>query len=199
MGGERGTNLLDGGAPFYNIYKCKDGGYMSVGCLEPQFFKVFLELFVKNVPAGFSVDGGWVPTLKTQTNRAEWPKFERYLEQGFLTGTRDFWTKVYHGPSYLSTTFLWDLIRSFLATEACTVPVLTPQEAAKASKAVLPEAHPKIISHGSPQPSRKPTLPSLLQPGQHTDEILEELGFEKAERDRLRQQGVFGNATKAKL
>lgn len=43
-GKEQGSNLLDGGAPYYSIYKSKDKKYFAVGCLEPQFFKNFIEV-----------------------------------------------------------------------------------------------------------------------------------------------------------
>ena len=72
---------------------------MSVGCLEPQFFKAFLELFLKSLPKDFLTQRGWKPTLSSQGNRDDWPKFFEFLEQGFLTNTRDYWTKVYHGAS----------------------------------------------------------------------------------------------------
>jgi alpha-methylacyl-CoA racemase len=97
MGGPRGSNLLDGGSPFYNIYTCKDGGWMSVGCLEPQFFKVFIELFTKTVPQDFDPACGWKPDASTQFQRDEWPKLAKYLTKGFLTHSRDFWADVYHG------------------------------------------------------------------------------------------------------
>lgn len=100
LGGQRGTNPLDGGAPFYNIYSCKGGGWVSVGCLEPQFFRAFLELFLDSLPPGFSPFGDqWKPNFQSQINRSEWPKFYEYLEQGFLTNTREYWTNVFHGMS----------------------------------------------------------------------------------------------------
>lgn len=94
--GTRGSRLLDGGAPFYNIYTCKDGQWMSVGCLEPAFFKTFLDLFVKAVPSGFSLDG-WTPTIDVQFDRDQWPKLKEYLARGFATRERDYWADVFHG------------------------------------------------------------------------------------------------------
>lgn len=69
---------------------------MSVGCLEPAFFKAFLEGFVKAVAPGFSLNG-WIPTLDVQFNREEWPKLKEYLTRGFATRGRDYWAKVFHG------------------------------------------------------------------------------------------------------
>jgi alpha-methylacyl-CoA racemase len=92
----RGSGLLDGGAPFYDIYTCQDGRWMSVGCLEPAFFKAFLEGFIKAVPPGFTLDG-WTPTLEVQFDREEWPKLKQYLTKGFATNGRDYWASVFHG------------------------------------------------------------------------------------------------------
>jgi len=97
LGGPRGTNLLDGGSPFYDIYTCKDGGWMSVGCLEPQFFKVFIDRFTETVPKDFDPFNGWKPDSLTQGQREEWTKLAEYLRLGFLTRPRDDWAKVFHG------------------------------------------------------------------------------------------------------
>ncbi|KAF6757252.1 alpha-methylacyl-CoA racemase [Ephemerocybe angulata] len=184
-GGPRGTNPLDGGAPFYNLYACKDGGWMSVGCLEPQFFKAFLELFLKSIPQDLIGPGCWKPTLATQGNRAEWSKLADFLEKGFLTNTREYWTNVYH------------------ETEACTVPVLTPAEAGKASKSLIPEAHPLVRSQipGGPHQTPLPTMrPGILLPGQDTDNILREYGLGEDERRSLSETAALGKpSTKAKL
>lgn len=70
---------------------------MSVGCLEPQFFKVFIELFVKAVPNDFDPFNGWHPDPSTQSQRDEWHKLAQYLTKGFLTRPRDFWAGIYQG------------------------------------------------------------------------------------------------------
>lgn len=96
----RGTNLLDGGAPFYNIYTCKDGGWMSVGCLEPQFFKAFIERFLEALPHPYALSDGWKPTIESQFIQEEWPKLKEFLETGFMTNTRDYWAGVFHSQFY---------------------------------------------------------------------------------------------------
>ncbi|KAG7451105.1 CoA-transferase family III [Guyanagaster necrorhizus] len=157
FGGPRGTNILDGGAPFYGVYACKDGGWMSVGCLEPQFFQTFLEIFMKSLPKSFYVQlDGWVPTTEIQHNREEWPKLKHFLEQGFLSETRQYWTARFHG------------------TDACTVPVLTLYEAGKldASGSLIPQPHPRVASL-----EQKPSLNGdILTPGKHSSDILREMG-----------------------
>jgi len=74
---------------------------MSVGCLEPQFFKVFIEKFVDVLPETFLRSEGWTPTAQIQNERERWPRLEEFLSRGFKTATRDFWTKTFHGkPSF---------------------------------------------------------------------------------------------------
>ena len=125
MGGtNRGSNLLDGGAPFYNLYTCKGGGWMSVGCLEPQFFKAFLELFSKSIPADLSVDG-WKPTLSSQLNRDDWPRFFEFLQKGFMTNTRDYWTKIFHGTADTFFFYVTVCLRSHRNRGVCGARALT--------------------------------------------------------------------------
>lgn len=175
LGGQRGTNPLDGGAPFYNIYSCEGGGWMSVGCIEPQFFKSFLELFLDSLPLGLSPFGDqWKPNVQSQDNRSEWPKFYEYLEKGFLTNTREYWTNVFHG------------------TDACVAPVLSPVEADRLD-ADAPAVHPRVSTLPKSRES-KPALKYIgtLKPGLHTEEILRELGLDDIERARLAADGALG-------
>lgn len=97
MSGDREQHRLGGGFPFYDIYCCQGGGWMSVGCLEPQFFREFLEIFRKSLPQGFSVDDGWTPIPETQDKPNEYSKLREYMAQGFMTNTRDYWAKAFHG------------------------------------------------------------------------------------------------------
>ena len=94
----RGTKLLDGGAPFYDVYTCKDGRWMSLGCLEPQFYKIFIERFVGALPKAFlEKQGDWRPTMEMRTNEKDWPRFRDFLEQGFKEKNRDEWEEVFYG------------------------------------------------------------------------------------------------------
>ncbi|KAJ7127061.1 CoA-transferase family III [Mycena epipterygia] len=172
FGGTRGSRLLDGGAPFYDIYTCQDGRWMSVGCLEPAFFKTFLERFVKAVPPGF---GGWTPTLDVQFDREEWPKLKDYLTKGFATQGRDYWASVFHG------------------SDACAIPVLTPEEAAALdpSSSAFPVPHPRIVT---PRPEMRKEVGSeslALRPGQHTREILAELGLDDVQLEEMVREGAI--------
>lgn len=97
---KRGSNLLDGGTPFYRCYETSDGKYMAVGCIEPQFFALMLSLL--------EIDAN---EFGFQMNPQEWPKQHQTLEQTFAQKTRDEWAKIFDG------------------TDACVTPVLTYQEA----------------------------------------------------------------------
>ncbi|KAG6918631.1 hypothetical protein DXG01_012750 [Tephrocybe rancida] len=174
FGNERGKNILDGGAPFYDVYVCKDGRYMSVGCLEPQFFKAFVNGFLQALPKGFNLNG-WRPDPQTQGNRDDWNKLRDFMARGFQTNTRDYWAAAFH------------------ETDACALPVLTPEEA-RASSSTGPEqsfplAHPRIV--GS-QPSKPPPHDHHLNPGQHTRQVLHELALSEAEIRKLSLDGALG-------
>jgi alpha-methylacyl-CoA racemase len=79
---QRGVNLLDGGAPFYDVYACADGGFLSVAPLEPQFYAVLLEkLGLEGHPRG----------------REDWPRLREAIAARIATRTRDEWQAVFEG------------------------------------------------------------------------------------------------------
>lgn len=80
------TNLLDGGAPFYRTYQCKDGGFMAIGALEPQFYAELRQL------AGLEEE-----CYDAQMNSSEWPKVQEKMAALFRTRTRDEWAKILEG------------------------------------------------------------------------------------------------------
>ena len=99
--GERGTNLLDGGAPFYDVYPCADGRHVAVGALEPQFYAALLD------GLGLADDD-----LPGQLDRAGWPRLREAFAAAFASRTRDEWAAALDG------------------TDACVTPVLEPGEVA---------------------------------------------------------------------
>ncbi|KAF7978801.1 hypothetical protein HWV62_44565 [Athelia sp. TMB] len=178
-----GLKILAGGAPFYGVYACNDGRFMSVGCLEPQFFKVFIETFVREV-SGDSNGLDWSP-LNIQASPGEWPKLRQYMKEGFLTRSRDDWANVFYG------------------TDACVVPVLTPEEAASLdeSGSPLPRPHPHLSRTPSAKPGPHVHIAQALQmvPGQHNEEVLRELGTSAEEWKRLVDEGAMTRESKVKL
>ena len=97
----RGANMLDTGAPFYEVYETSDGKWMAVGGIEAQFYAALLE------GLGLADDA----SLPGQQSRDEWPAMKERFAAIFKTKTRDEWTAVFDG------------------TDACVVPVLSPWEA----------------------------------------------------------------------
>jgi len=80
----RGSNLLDGGAPFYDTYACAEGGYVAVGALEPQFWAEVVAVLA-------------LPDAPGQWDVAQWPALRDLLAATFLTKTRDEWATVFEG------------------------------------------------------------------------------------------------------
>lgn len=98
--GPRGTNVLDGGCPYYDTYETSDGQYMAVGALEPQFFAVLL----KGLEIEESAIGG------NRLEKETWPKQRELYTAKFKSKTRAEWEGVFDG------------------TDACCTPVLTQSE-----------------------------------------------------------------------
>jgi alpha-methylacyl-CoA racemase len=92
---ERGTNMLDGGAPYYDTYECADGRYVSVGAIESQFYAAMLD--------GLGLDPADLPA---QNDRSRWPELRARFTEVFAGKDRDHWAKV------------------FADSDACVTPVL---------------------------------------------------------------------------
>ena len=84
--GERGANLLDGGAPWYDSYATADGQYVAIGAIESKFYAVLLERL-----------GLDAATLPAQHDRTRWPELRQHLAQAFRSRTRDDWCRVFDG------------------------------------------------------------------------------------------------------
>lgn len=96
---ERGTNITDSGAPFYEVYACSDGQYVSLGAVEAKFYAEALKVL------------GLEDLLPQQWQRASWPESRRRLAERFATRTRAQWCEAFAG------------------TESCFAPVLSLDEA----------------------------------------------------------------------
>jgi alpha-methylacyl-CoA racemase len=93
---ERGTNMVDTGAPYYDTYTCSDGRYIAVGAIEPQFYALLLQGLGLN-PAD----------LPDQNDTSRWPQLHGVFAEVFAGQDRDHWAKVFDG------------------TDACVTPVLS--------------------------------------------------------------------------
>jgi alpha-methylacyl-CoA racemase len=81
---ERGTNLLDSGAPYYDIYETSDGRWMSVGALEPRFYEVLVSVLgLQDAP--------------DRNDLAQWPQLRKVLAETFATRTQAEWTALFDG------------------------------------------------------------------------------------------------------
>ncbi|MGW0434526.1 CaiB/BaiF CoA transferase family protein [Micromonospora sp. NPDC003197] len=151
---ERGRNLLDGGAPFYDVYATADGGHMAVGALEPQFYAELLRLL-----------GLADADLPAQHDVAGWPVLRARFAEVFAGRTRDEWTKVFEG------------------TDACVAPVLSLAEAQRhphlVARATFEEhfgvRQPAVAPRLSQTPGAIGGGPPL--PGADTETVLTEWGL----------------------
>jgi alpha-methylacyl-CoA racemase len=164
---ERGTNRLDGGAHYYDVYECSDGEYVSFGSIEPQFYAELRRL------AG--LDG---PEWDAQGNRALWPDLKERLAEVVRTKTRDEWCEIMD------------------ATDVCFAPVLTIPEAYEHPHNQHRNAFVEVagIRQPAPAPRFDRTVPEIAgppaHPGQHTDDVLAGFGFDGEEIAKLRATGA---------
>jgi alpha-methylacyl-CoA racemase len=164
---ERGANLLDSGAPCYDVYETSDGKYVSVGSLEPQFYALLVE---KLGLAG--------EDLPAQLDQKTWPAMKERFAAVFRTRTRDEWCRIMEG------------------TDICFAPVLSIAEAPAHAHAKARAAYVDVegVTQPAPAPrfSRTPPSPPSATPkrGTHTDQVLGEHGFAASEIAALRAAGV---------
>jgi alpha-methylacyl-CoA racemase len=164
----RGANLLDGGAPFYDVYQTSDGGYVAVGALEPGFYRELLERL------GLAD----ADDLPAQGDRDRWPELRERFAAVIRTRTREEWCRLAEDG------------------DACLTPVLSPAEApehphnrhqgtfADTPEGPRPAPAPRFSRTPCGPPGPTPT------PGQHTGEALTDWGFSPGEIAGLRQAGA---------
>jgi alpha-methylacyl-CoA racemase len=164
---ERGTNLLDTGAHFYDTYECSDGRFISLGAIEPQFYSELLKLL--------GLDGDDLPH---QMDRERWPETRERFAEVILTKSRAEWEEILGG------------------SDACFAPVLSMDEAVDHPHNRERQAFVEVAGQFQPAPaprfSRTPGAVSRppAHAGQHTGEVLGEwLGLNESEVDALRSGG----------
>ncbi|HBM86979.1 MAG: CaiB/BaiF CoA-transferase family protein [Parvibaculaceae bacterium] len=165
---EKGTNMLDGGAHFYDTYETSDGKYISIGSIEPQFYALLRE------KAGLTED-----LWDAQMDRAKWPEMKAEVEAVFKTKTRDEWSKLMEG------------------TDICFAPVLGLDEAMdhphNKERQTIVEIdgvqQPNVAPRFSGTPSEIQGPPPSV--GAHNEEALSDWGFTSSDIDALKSSGAI--------
>lgn len=164
---ERGANMLDTGAHFYDVYETSDGGHMAVGAIERPFYAELLR--------GLGLDGDELPD---QMDRSQWPAMRERLASVFKTRTRAEWSAVFEG------------------TDACVAPVLSPLEAPdhphNRARGTYVTVDGKVQPGPAPRFSRTPGEVAFPppQPGADADEALAAWGIAADRVASLRQAGA---------
>ena len=162
----RGTNLLDTGAPFYDVYETSDGGWMAVGPLEKAFYAELVDRL--GITASAPPD---------HLDPRQWPRLRGLLAETFRTRTREAWATLFEG------------------TDACVAPVLSYAEAPAhphlAARGTYVEHHGVVQPAPAPRFSRTPAALSTPPPprsGADTRTALEAWGI--ADVDALLSSGA---------
>jgi alpha-methylacyl-CoA racemase len=164
----RGENLLDTGAHFYEVYETSDGKFVSVGSIEAKFYEELLEL-----------SGLKGQELPNQMDRTAWPALKEQLTKIFKSKTRDEWCKIMEG------------------SDVCFAPVLSMEEAPRHAhnrhRGTFVEVEGVVQPGPAPRFSRTPgeVQRPPASPGEHTEEALRDWGFSSAELENLRAQGAI--------
>jgi alpha-methylacyl-CoA racemase len=164
---ERGSNVLDGGAPFYDTYETADGQHMAVGALEPKFYD---ELLTRLGLASAGLPG--------QYDRSGWPALRARLAREFADRTQA------------------ELVELFEGSDACVAPVLSPGDAPahphNAARGTFIKVGGVIQPAPAPRfdrtPCATPTPPT--KPGADTEAVLTGAGFSASEITALRDRGI---------
>ncbi|MET0727369.1 MAG: CaiB/BaiF CoA-transferase family protein [Acidimicrobiales bacterium] len=165
---ERGTNMLDSGAHFYDVYETADGTYVSIGSIESKFYSELLRLT--------DLEGEDLPHQHDQT---QWPALKERLAEVFRTKTRDDWCEIMEG------------------TDVCFAPVLSLSEAPEHPHNIHRGTFTELAGVVQPSPApRFSGTPGAVQrvpahAGQHTPEVLAEWGFDTDRVSQLRDSGAI--------
>lgn len=163
----RGRNLFDGGAPFYQVYETKDGHHISIGSLEPQFYQLLIE----------KLDLG--DEFKNQMQFDKWDMLKEKLITIFKKRTRDEWNEIFEG------------------TDVCYAPVLSINEVMnhkhmqernsflKINDVTQPAPAPRFSVTPSSSPSAAPDI------GQDNESIMLDIGYSKEQIKELEDKGIL--------
>jgi len=167
----RGENMLDTGAHFYDAYETSDGKYICIGSIEAKFYEELLQL------SGLKGE-----ELPRQLDRKSWPAMKERIAKLFRTKTRDEWCRIMEG------------------SDVCFAPVLSMEEAPRhphnRQRATFVEENGVIQPAPAPRFSRTPSAIQRppARPGEHTEEALRDWGFSASDLERLRACGAIASA-----
>ena len=162
-----GSNLLDGGSHFYDTYECKDGKFISIGSIEPQFY----ELLCKIAELDDSV-------FSNQMDRQFWPEQKKVIKEIFLNKTREEWCALMEG------------------TDVCFAPVLNMAEAPLHPHSIERKTFIELegVTQPAPAPRFSRTNPEIVSSpslvGEHTDEVLKAIGLNEEDINSLKTSGA---------
>lgn len=167
-----GTNLLDTGAHFYDVFCCADGRYVSIGAIEPQFYALLLSIT--------GLDGD--EEFAAQMDSSQWPHLKSRLAEVMRTKTSAQWCALMEG------------------TDVCFAPVLTMSEAAQHPHNVARGTFIDVggVTQPAPAPRFSRSSPTIAMPpahpGQHSRQVLIDAGFTTSEVDDLFGDGVVAGS-----
>ena len=164
---QRGTNLLDGGAHFYDTYETADGEHVSIGSIEPQFYALLME------KAGLDAE-----YFQPQMNKGRWGELKAKLTEEFLTKTQAEWCDIMEG------------------SDVCFAPVLNLINAATHPHNVARNSYQEVagVLQQAPAPRFSRTPAAAIQaprvPGEDSASVLADFGLTATEVAQLTEQGV---------
>ena len=162
-----GSNLLDGGSHFYDTYECKDGKFISLGSIEPQFYALLCQI----AELDESIFGN-------QMSRDSWPEQKEAIKKIILDKTRDEWCELMEG------------------TDVCFAPVLDMSEAPKHPHNIERKTFIDLegVTQPAPAPRFSRTEPEVVSSpsvvGEHTDEVLTSIGLSDEDINTLKTSGA---------
>ena len=165
---ERGKNLLDGGAHFYDTYETADGKYISIGSIEPKFYALLLKY------TGLSG-----PDFEAKMDRKRWPELKEKITAAFKTKTRDEWCEIMEG------------------TDACFAPVLSLDEAVQHSHNVARNTFVEVqgVTQPAPAPRFSRTRAEIQGPAptpfEDSESVLQDWGFAANEIEALKSSDAI--------
>ncbi|HVT22506.1 MAG TPA: CaiB/BaiF CoA-transferase family protein [Mycobacteriales bacterium] len=165
----RASNLLDGGAPFYDTYRCADGEYMSVGAIEPQFYAALKETLE-------------LPDLPSQAERDRYEEVREMLAAKFAEKTRDEWAAIFDEVDACVAPVMW-------LTEALDHPHLVARQTLVELDGVKQPAPAPRFSRTPGKPGARPK-----PPGSDTVEALGDWGIEDTRIKQLLESGAVTQA-----